>query len=123
MSTGKVLVVDDDRDIRETMVDALADAGYEVLAAEDGLDALDVLRSEPAAPGVILLDLMMPRMNGVQFQEEIARSDAWAQIPIVVISADSQGRARATEMGAKAYLRKPMRLNELYDTVARALGK
>ena len=118
----KVLVVDDDRDIRETMVDALEDEGYEVIAAGDGVAALELLRNQAAIPSVILLDLMMPRMNGVELSQEIAQVERWAQIPIIVVSADAQGQARAATMGAAAYLRKPMKLRELFSTVARVLA-
>ena len=62
--SGKILVVDDDRDIRETIVDALEGEGYDVISAVDGVDALERLRSEEQSPSLILLDLMMPRMNG-----------------------------------------------------------
>jgi CheY-like chemotaxis protein len=120
---GKILVVDDDRDIRETLVEALEGEGYAVISAVDGVDALDQLRSEPRAPSVILLDLMMPRMNGLQLWEELARVDSWAHIPIVVVSADAHGRAHAAAMGAAACLAKPMRLRELFTTVAQAIAR
>jgi two-component system chemotaxis response regulator CheY len=121
-SAKKILVVDDDRDIRDTVVDALADEGYEVISAADGVDALERLRREATAPSAILLDLMMPRMNGMQFHQEISAVEAWARIPIVVVSADAQGRAHAEAMGAAAYLKKPMKLRELFATVARVVA-
>lgn len=120
---GKILVVDDDRDIRETLVDALESEGYAVISAVDGVDALERLRSEDRAPSVILLDLMMPRMNGLEFREALAQVDSWARIPIVVVSADAHGRASAARIGAAACLAKPMRLRELFSTVAQVIGK
>lgn len=119
----RILVVDDDRDIRETIVDALEGEGYEVISAVDGVDALDRLRSEEKSPSLILLDLMMPRMNGMELWEEIARVKTWARIPIVVVSADAQGRAHAATMGAVGYLKKPMALRELFSTVAQIVTR
>lgn len=119
----KILVVDDDRDIRETLVDALEGEGYDVISAVDGVDALERLRSEEQSPSLILLDLMMPRMNGMEFWKEISRVEPWARIPIVVVSADAQGRTHATTMGAVGYLKKPMQLRELYSAVAQVVAK
>lgn len=121
--SGKILVVDDDRDIRETLVDALECEGYNVISAVDGVDALDRLRREEQRPSLILLDLMMPRMNGMELWEEMARVETWARIPIVVVSADAQGREHAATMGAVGYLRKPMQLRELFSTVAQVVAK
>ena len=98
--SGKILIVDDDRDIRETLVEALEYEGYDVISAVDGLDALERLGSEEQSPSLILLDLMMPRMNGMEFWKELTRVETWARIPIVVVSADAQSRANAATMGA-----------------------
>jgi len=118
----KILVVEDDRDIRETMVGALQDEGYVVDSAIDGLDALERLRASDRLPGLILLDLMMPRMNGLEFWGEVARDEAWRRIPIVVVSADAHGRKHAATMNAAAYLKKPTGLLALLETVAKVLG-
>lgn len=120
---GRILVVEDDRDIRETIVDALEGEVYDVISAFDGVDALERLRSEEQSPSLILLDLMMPRMNGIELWEEIARVETWARIPIVVVSADAQGRTHAATMGAAGYLKKPMQLRELFSTVAQVVAK
>lgn len=120
---GKILVVDDDRDIRDTLVDALECEGYEVISAVDGVDALERLRSEAQSPSLILLDLMMPRMNGLELSKELARVETWARIPILVVSADAQGRSQAATMGAVGFLRKPMHLRELFSTVAQHVAK
>lgn len=113
---GRILVVEDDRDIRETMVDALEDAGYRVSVAIDGIDALDRLRTDLAL-NLILLDMMMPRMTGIQVLAELRRMDAWARIPVVVVSADADGRERAVAMGAAGFLQKSMKLRELLAVV------
>lgn len=121
--SGKILVVDDDPDIRETIVDALAGEGYDVISAVDGLDALELLRNQEQSPSLILLDLMMPRMNGMELWKEIAHVETWARIPIVVVSANAQGRAHAATMSAVGYLRKPMQLRELFSAVAQFVAK
>jgi len=117
-----ILLVEDDRDIRETIADALEDAGYAVEGAVDGLDALERLRSAKRLPKLILLDLMMPRMNGVQFCEEKRKVPEWAPIPIVVLSADAQAKQKTEACSVASYLKKPVKLNALYETVASALA-
>jgi len=82
-----VLVVDDDEDIRLAMSDTLEAEGYAVLLAENGLDALAKLRASSALPNLILLDLMMPEMDGFEFITELRRHDEWRSIPVVVITA------------------------------------
>jgi CheY-like chemotaxis protein len=120
----KLLVVEDDRDVRETLVRVLTDVGYEVRGAADGQAALEELRrpGEPY-PALMLLDLRMPRMDGRRLQEEIARdaSLAHAGIPIVVFSADSRGAEPALP-GAVAVLAKPVRLERLLALIESVLG-
>jgi len=82
-----VLVVDDDSDVRETLSDVLEDEGYQTLKATNGLEALEMLRRLPEKPKVILLDLMMPIMDGLRFIEEQQKDSALASIPVVVITA------------------------------------
>jgi CheY-like chemotaxis protein len=122
-STPSILFVEDDRDIRELLIDALEDEGYSVLAAIDGLDAVERLRAHQAVPRLILLDLMMPRMSGAEFRNELLSTPAWSGIPIVVITADAQGRAKARALGAKDCLQKPVKLDRLFATIARVLGE
>jgi CheY-like chemotaxis protein len=112
----RVLVVDDDADIRETVSLILEDEGYEVQSAGDGAAALAVLRAGPA-PDVILLDLMMPIMNGWQFREEQQRDTELARIPVVVLSADSNLRDKAGFFGG-TYLAKPVNIEALLQTIA-----
>jgi CheY-like chemotaxis protein len=122
MDEKLILLVEDDRDIRETIADALEDAGYAVEGAVDGLDALERLRRASRLPGLILLDLMMPRMNGVQFCEEKRKVPEWGPIPIVVLSADAQAKQKTEAFSVTSYLKKPVRLDALYATVASALA-
>jgi len=111
----RVLVVDDDADIRETVSLILEDEGYEVQSAPDGAIALAMLREGPR-PDVILLDLMMPVMNGWQFREEQERDPELVGIPIVVLSADASLKDKAGYFGG-AYLSKPVNIESLLEAI------
>lgn len=113
-----VLVVDDDAAIRETMTAILADEGYAVVAAANGAEALDRLRASGARPCVILLDLMMPVMNGNQFFSEQQRDPELATIPVVLLSADPNVREKARAFGGD-YLAKPVRIERVLDAIER----
>jgi CheY-like chemotaxis protein len=111
-----ILVADDDRAIRLLLVRVLTDAGYSVVTAEDGVEALDFTRELP--PHLILLDLRMPRLSGVEF---LARSRG---IPIVVLSGflwDLPDEV-ASQANVVARLEKPVSLDVLRATVERVLG-
>jgi CheY-like chemotaxis protein len=114
-----VLVVDDDPSIRETLADLLSDEGYSVVTAINGVEALDKLRAPAQVrPCVILLDLMMPLMNGQQFYAEQQRDAALASIPIVVISADRGVKQKAADFGGE-YLAKPVRIEAVLQVIDR----
>jgi CheY-like chemotaxis protein len=87
MRSDPILIVDDDRDIREILAETLEDRGFAVVTAANGLDALKLIRSLPAAPGVVLLDLMMPVMDGYEFLEERRKDGALGAIPVVIVTA------------------------------------
>jgi CheY-like chemotaxis protein len=112
-----VLVVDDDRDIREVLTDALEAEGYRVVTAADGQDALDWLRGTTVRPCVILLDLMMPRMDGLQFRAEALNDPSLAAIPVVVLSADPSIVGTAKSLNFSGALRKPVPLESLLAAV------
>lgn len=114
----RILVVDDDADIRETLVEVLEDAGHETISAANGIEALERLRSSDAPPCLILLDLMMPVMDGRTFREEQLKDPALAAIPIVVLSAFRDASETAAAMQAQAHLPKPVSLAELVRVVA-----
>ncbi|HEV8321474.1 MAG TPA: response regulator [Myxococcota bacterium] len=113
-----VFVVEDDADAREMLSQVLALEGYFVVAAANGREALEHLR-RGAQPCVILIDLMMPVMNGWEFRSEQVRDPDLAGIPLVVISGDGGIDQKAASVGADGWLRKPIDLDTLLATVER----
>jgi two-component system, chemotaxis family, chemotaxis protein CheY len=111
----RVLIVDDDQDIRETLSEALEHEGFQVLTARDGNEALIHLDAPGELPDVILLDLMMPRMNGFELREVLRRHPVFAGIPVVAITASSDGG----RFDAPAVMRKPIPLQNLLDAIDR----
>jgi CheY-like chemotaxis protein len=114
-----VLVVDDDEDIRFAMSDTLEAEGYRVLLAEDGLDALAKLRAGSERPNLILLDLMMPKMDGSSFCAAKRQDPELSPIPVVIVSADARVTQKAAELGVAGCLAKPVRIAELVATIER----
>lgn len=115
----RVLVVEDDRDVSDAVSEALEDAGYGVVVADHGASALEMLRALSQPPGLILLDLMMPVMDGERFLQEFRKVERWAAVPIVVLTADGRATTKAATLGACCGLRKPVQLDDLLATVAR----
>ena len=112
-----VMVVEDDIDISEAIVSALQAYGYSAIAAKNGQEALDKLRQGAKLPNLILLDLTMPVMDGREFQAAQKSDPALADIPLVLLSAQSDIRSTAKEMGAAAWLLKPVQLAELLEVL------
>ena len=106
-----VLIVDDDEFAREALATFLAAEGYPVLEAGDGRVALDRLQQVPV--GAILLDIMMPVMNGWEFRAAQLDDPALASIPVMVITADPTARSRATSLGVQGYMTKPIQFDRL----------
>jgi two-component system response regulator MprA len=117
-AAGCVLVVDDDPDICEVIQTVLELYGYRAISARDGAEALLQLR-EGVRPCLIILDLMMPRMNGFQFREEQQKDPAFRNIPVVVLSGDGKAEGKAANLGLDG-LRKPIELEVLLEVVGRS---
>jgi CheY-like chemotaxis protein len=113
-----VLVVEDDADIRDAMVGILESEGYTVSAASHGADALAQLQAGNR-PCLILLDLMMPVMDGWTFCREKAKDPAYASIPIVVVSAITRQDPRNAGLKPVDHLFKPVDVGKLLATVGR----
>lgn len=114
-----VLVVDDDPDILDAICDILEVEHYRVARARNGVEALD--RVEAERPAVILLDLMMPVMDGVTFAKALRQRPAVRDVPILVISADGNP-SRAASIGARGYLAKPFDIDTLLGHVVALAG-
>jgi len=112
---GRILVVEDDKAIRESMLMALDFMGYKTIAASNGQEALDLLGTIEH-PCLILLDLMMPVMNGWQFSEALNASETLSAIPVVVVSACDE---KAENLKVQAILRKPVDLDQLFSFAQR----
>jgi len=116
-----VLVIDDDRDSRETVCELLELAGHRAVGAADGGAAFAYLRANPA-PAVIVLDMLMPRMDGWQFRRAQERTPAFAKIPVVVISGLRVAEKNALGWGASAFVLKPFSPEELLGAIAAAVS-
>jgi CheY-like chemotaxis protein len=108
-----VAIIEDDVGIRETIAEVLKDEGYEVMAADHGQDALDQLNSRSDIPCVILLDLMMPVMDGWAFREAQKRHPTLGKVPVIVMTADARAKDKASLLGAQAHMGKPVDLDQL----------
>jgi DNA-binding response OmpR family regulator len=117
----EVLLIEDDESVRHVVVEALADEGYLVREAADGRAALALLAAWQ--PDVILLDLMMPGLDGRAFRAEQRRLTAVADVPLVVLSASRHAPAAGVELGAAAVIAKPFDLTELIATIDRVTAR
>lgn len=118
MSPFTILLVEDDYDVREALVETLRDRGYEVQTAADGEQALKVLRGG-LRPGLILLDLMMPRMSGSEFRMAQIRDPELSRFPVVLLSADGRMEEKALALKVDGAVRKPIDLDDLFAVIER----
>jgi CheY-like chemotaxis protein len=120
---GNVLIVEDDPDVREMLAALLVGEGFHAVAAEDGLEALHLLRAvrhrAPQVPCLILLDLMMPRLSGNEFRRAQLGDPTVASVPVAVMSGAVDLEQRAQALGAVATLAKPIDCERLLKVVRR----
>jgi len=119
MKDGRVLVVDDEPMVRETLGQVLSDEGYVVDLAVDGEAALE--RVHDARPDAILLDLMMPGMNGRQFLQALRDDPAYASVPVLIMTAVHGLEVNLATLGASEVVEKPFNVDELLNKVALAV--
>jgi CheY-like chemotaxis protein len=109
MPSRRILIVEDDADVRSALAEAMRDSGAEVVVAEDGLDALQRLRAGPC-PSVVLLDLRLPRLNGQAFLDELRADVRFEHLPVITMTA---GSSRAEGEDIVARLSKPVDVEDL----------
>lgn len=120
---GTVLVVEDDHQTRDMVATLMTSAGFRAVMAEDGLEALHLLRAmrrrEPDVPCLILLDLSMPRLSGPEFRRAQLHDPSLARVPVAVMSGHADAAASSVSLGAVATLTKPLDPVRVVDTVRR----
>ena len=112
-----ILIVEDDIDIAENLVCLLEMEGFKAEVARDGKDALEQLRARADKPGLILLDLMMPVMDGFQFRENQLADSELAQIPVAIMTAGGNIESRIAQLNVSASFRKPLDIDKLLETI------
>jgi CheY-like chemotaxis protein len=110
---GTVLIVEDDEDIRAAMAELLETEGFEVVVASNGQEGLEVM-SQLRSPCLVLLDLMMPVMNGEDFLRHVRKNPALDAIPVIIVTASG----RMPLPGTQGILKKPFEIRDLFATVA-----
>jgi len=122
-TAGNVLIVEDDPDTREMLAALLATEGFHAVSAEDGLEALHLLRTvrhrAPDVPCLVLLDLKMPRLGGNEFRRAQLGDPIVATVPIAIMSGAVDAEERGATLGAVATLTKPIDFDVLLDVVRR----
>lgn len=123
MPERKVLVAEDEPDIRGLIAFSLQYAGYVVIEAADGIDAVE--KAERELPDLILLDVRMPKMNGYEVCRVLKTQDSTQEIPVIFLSARGQEAEikRGLELGAEEYILKPFAPDELYRRVGGILER
>lgn len=118
----KVLVVDDSPSVRQQVGLALKQAGFEIIEAVDGADGVAKIDSDPSV-GVVICDVNMPRMNGLELVETVHRNPKHANLPIVMLTTEGQPQLiqRAKKAGAKGWIVKPFKANLLVAAVKKLM--
>ena len=118
----KVLIVDDSLSVRNSLSQLMSDGGYRVVTARDGLEAVNMLEAE--APDIVLTDLEMPRMNGLDLVGYIRNSTQWNPLPVVMITSRTMAKHRqqAEQAGVNTYITKPFSEDEVLASIDRELA-
>jgi DNA-binding response OmpR family regulator len=122
----KILVVDDEKDVREFLKAALSEAGFDVIEAEDGNVALEKIKNE--IPDLISLDLVMPKKSGARLHRELSKNKDWSKIPVIIVTGharDEIGKADLKELtmsGPGIYLEKPVKPHNYIAAIKKLLN-
>ena len=118
----KILSVDDSPSVRKLVEYTLKSKGFQVASAEDGVAALEIMANEKF--DAIVLDINMPRMNGLEFLEKVKSNDAYASIPVIMLTTEGQeeDQDKALDLGATAYIVKPFKPTLLLRIVDKTLA-
>lgn len=122
MAGKSILIIEDDASVRSLLEKALSAKGYAVQSAVDGLEGLTML--ERAAPDLIIVDVMMPRLDGMTFVKAIKSHEATKPVPVMFLTAnnDPKSMIAGINLGAKHYITKPFQLDELLSKIEKAIG-
>lgn len=118
-----VLIVDDSKSMRQELVSMLSDTGYEIFEASDGVEALEVIKQNSEKISAILLDWVMPKMDGISFMKEFGRMEVFQYIPVVMLTSrdDEEDVRTAIEAGVFYFLKKPVQKNILLPIIEMAI--
>lgn len=119
--TAKIVLIEDDRDISQTLQSVLLAAGYQVKAASNGNDGQVLIEREN--PDLVITDMMMPRMGGFPVLEYLRTLENPPKVIMITANEGGRHKAYAEMLGVSDYLRKPFAMDVLLDAVARALGE
>lgn len=121
--SGKILIVDDEPNIVLSLEFLMQQSGYEVAVARDGAEALELLAS--FMPDLVLLDVMLPKINGFEVCQKIRDNPMWREVKVVMLSAKGRESeiSKGMALGADAYVTKPFSTRELVEQVASLLAK
>lgn len=118
---NRVFLIEDDQDIRSSIIEVLEDEGIPIDWATNGEEAMQKLLAAKSKPSLILLDLRLPVKDGFQFRSEQLSNPQLADIPVVVISADGRLEEKTESLGISGLLRKPVDIEQLVNTVRKNL--
>ncbi|MFC1553757.1 response regulator transcription factor [candidate division KSB1 bacterium] len=123
MSNKKILVIDDEQDLIKALTVRLEAENYEVIAALDGLEGLNLARKE--RPDIIILDLMLPKINGFKVARLLKFDENYKKIPIIILTAraEDEDQLLGKELGVDMYLTKPFDEDELLKNIAENISK
>lgn len=116
-----VFLIEDDQDIRSSIIEVLEDEGIPIQWAANGAEAMEKLLAAESKPALILLDLRLPIKDGFQFRSEQMSNPRLADIPVVVISADGKLEEKTEHLGISGLLKKPVDIEQLVSTVRKNL--